>query len=276
MASGEPAMQKQLLATAIQALGRPPSAQEMNDPEFMQRLMQAADLSNSNDAGMRNNMSWIDEAMAPAPTEGKSRASNANLRVDPKRPPLAKGDRLDVQEAPLPPRRPDNLGMEGAVEQTQPPRRPTELGPSRSESSASQGSRDSLASFPDARRAERADRPSVATPAMKTEEATGRVSTSPDLQPEENAAIEQYNETHPLDDYFSAPQNNTNYRDEVSSAQGDIKKLEAAGIDPRTLTYGQKIRMATMGIDRWIAEQLDQEQRNVKRAAPKRSSSATP
>lgn len=261
------ALSRQLMGTAQQMLGRAPTAQEMQDPEFMSRLVAAADQGNAQDAGVRDNMSWVDEQMAPAPGPiAKQPVQNASMQQS--RASSGKGDRLDAQQAPLPPRRPAEISGEGVNQQAPlPPRRPTEFG-GREESAAQSANGDDagVKSLARGMAAQRNNISPDATPAMRTPEAAGRVAVDEGMDEDVQGAINSYNETHPVDDYFGPNTgSNTNYREEVSGVQGDMRKLADAGIDPASLTTGQRIRMQTMGIDRWIAEQTDQRGRDSNR-----------
>ncbi len=269
------ALSREMMGAAVQMLGRAPTAQELQDPQFMSRLTQAADDSNSNTAGRPQNLSWVDELMAPpAGPSTKQPVQNASMRSP--RASSGKGDRLDAQEAPLPPPRPSDLdGDEPRNQQAPlPPRRPAEFGGREENASQPQGGDDAgVKSLARGMAAQRSNVSPDATPAMKTRAAAGRLQADEGMEPDVQAAIGAYNETHPVDDYFGpSTGNNTNYRDEVSGAQAEMKKVAAAGIDPASISPGQLIRMQTMGIDRWIAEQLDQNARNDRRANSKRAS----
>jgi len=122
------ALSREMMGAAVQMLGRVPTAQELQDPQLMQRIMHAADPTIQDGAAFRQNLSWVDELMAPAPAVDTPAAQKAPMKQS--RAPSSKGDRLDAQEAPLPPRRPSDLGGdESTNKQTPlPPRRPAEFG----------------------------------------------------------------------------------------------------------------------------------------------------
>lgn len=267
------ALSREMMGAAVQMLGRAPSEKELQDPQFMQRLAYAADQSTKDGTGDRQNLSWVDELMAPAASVNKPAAQNASLQQP--RASSGKGDRLDAKEAPLPPRRPADLtGAEPGNQQTPlPPRRPSDLdGDETGKAIDTDGDGDGVKSLARGMAAQRSNVSPDATPAMRTPAAAGRVQADEGLPPDVQEAIGAYNETHPVDDYFGpSTGNNTNYRDEVSGAQKEMQKVAAAGIDPSTISAGQLIRMQTMGVDRWIAEQLDQNARNQRRANDRRA-----
>lgn len=74
----------------------------------------------------------------------------------------------------------------------------------------------------------------------------------------------------------SAPANSS-WRDVVkgvidtTSDDDALKLLEASGIDPNSIGTMQKIRMRTMGPEKWLAEYMDQQRRNTKRFDDKRA-----
>jgi len=267
------ALSREMMGAAVQMLGRAPSEKELQDPQFMQRLAYAADQSTKDGTGDRQNLSWVDDLMAPAASVNKPAAQNASLQQP--RASSGKGDRLDAQEAPLPPRRPSDLDGDEPVNQQAPlpPRRPAEFGGREESASQPQAGDDAgVKSLARGMAAQRSNISPDATPAMRTPAAAGRVQADEGLPPDVQEAIGAYNETHPVDDYFGpSTGNNTNYREEVSGAQKEMQKVAAAGIDPSTISAGQLIRMQTMGVDRWIAEQLDQNARNQRRANDRRA-----
>lgn len=312
------ALSRELMGAAQQMLGRSPTAQELNDPEFMQRLVYAADQGNRGDAGMRDNLSWVDALMQSAPADMPA-PNAAPTSMNTRRASSGKGDRLDAQEAPLPPARPRDLDAPERNSAPLPPRRPSDLGPSNEAAPVDEGG-NSKSTGTSASGSGRSDNTPAATPAMKTDAAAGRVAVDPEMDVDVQDALTSYNELHPRDRYYDgvpdvnadvpartgreserAASNRTTagramvdmeegmprstwdanapieetYRDSVSSVQRDLRKVEQAGIDPSSLTWGQKLRMQTMGVDRWIAEQLDQQQRTNKRATDRRAREAT-
>jgi hypothetical protein len=268
-------MMKQLMGVAQQVLGRAPTPQDLQDPKIMQLLTQALDQSNSPSAGMRDNFDWVDAQMPGGMGEKAPAAANASMNRRATQS-TGKSDRLDAQEVPLPPSRPDNLGDGRTMEAPLPPRRPADLertAPKAADDEA--GDRESLRTLARGNAAQRSDIAPTATPAMKSPEAAGRVPTDAGMDADVLKAIEGYNETQPTDSYFGPDTGkNTNYREEVSGMQKDIQKIAQAGIDPSKLSQMQIMRISTMGVDKWLAEQLDQQARDTRRSNTKRAQGA--
>jgi len=297
------ALPRELQGAAQQLLGRIPTDRELQDPAFMQRLVAAADQSNSNDAGMRQNLDWIDQGMEPAPPVDRQRsAPPSNMRS-------GKGDRLDARPSS------ESKGSEGTgrvssnVEEVLPPRRPTyitgtaegEVAPATANAGRNQGSAGPANNAPsDASPVEGGKSvassawdwlnaiisgdnlqdsamanlgKSVRAPADSAAANTPKEEAAPASTPENSQSEGSYRDIASRVFNEAPPSENVRAlgRKMIESdvAQGDAQKLAAAGIDPASLTYGQKLRMQTMGIDRWIAENVDQKQRDSNRRAAK-------
>lgn len=110
---------------------------------------------------------------------------------------------------------------------------------------------------------------------MRSPEAARRVPVDEGMDADVAAAVNAYNETHPMEGYFGPDTgNNGNYREEISGAQRDLQKIAQAGIDPSKLSTMQMMRIQTMGVDKWLAEQMDQQARDTRRSNTKRAQGA--
>lgn len=300
-------LKQRVLASGAQRYGRQITPEQLlANGALAQQLMTAAGIDigrSADDVGMRDNFSYIDDAMQPAPTVDKPRsAPQSNMRS-------GKGDRLDARPSS------ESKGSSGTdrvssnVENVLPPRRPTyiagtaegEVAPAAENARGNQGSSGPANNAPsetpivDGARSVASGAwdwlnaiisgdnlqdsamanlgKSVRAPADNAAANTSKEEAAPASTPENSQSEGSYRDI--ASRAFREAPSTENVRAlgrrmvESDVADADAQKLQAAGIDPASLTYGQKLRMQTMGIDRWIAEQTDQKQRDQSRRAAK-------